>query len=243
MALSKEVRGATLTWPSRMAAETECRAILRDPRYADGTSIDDERDVLVLTEILGIHQNAEAKVGVGVMHFYVGKNKNAGGVQVTEDSTGIWIRRTDESTTEFSYMESIYPSDQEKKVADALRAAIEDLRYGYRQARFSAGVPVLSDKSGEAFSNRAAACVVYENPAWSQLVYRFAESEGGVDNIELLTEKGNDDAHVGDALHDPAVRERWREFYRQYARPQLMTKSEQARRPKKIDKTAWRPDS
>ncbi|MEC5185897.1 hypothetical protein RCH12_003375 [Cryobacterium sp. MP_3.1] len=242
MAKSKEVVGATLTWPSRIAAEAECLAILRDPRYADGTPIDDERHVLVLTEILGIHQNAEVKAGVGVRHFYVGNNKNADGVQVAEDSIGIWIRRTDKSTTEFSYIESIYPSDHEKKVADALRAAIEDLRYGYRQTRFSAGGAVLSDKSGEAFSSRAAACVVYENPAWSQLVYRFAESEGGADNIELLTEKGNDDAYVGDALHDPAVRERWREFYLKYARPLLMTRSEQSRRPKKIDKTAWRPD-
>lgn len=241
LASSKEVNGATQTWPSRAAAEAECVQILRDPRYADGSPINDERHVLVLTEILGIHQNSAKKIGDGVGHFYVGNNKKARGVQVAEDNIGIWIQRTDGSTTDFSFVESIYPSDQEKKVSDALRAAISDLKYAYRQSRFTAGGPVLSDKSGDEFPTRASACVVYENPSWSQLVFQFAESEGGVDNIELLTEKRSDDAYVSDALDNPAVLERWRLFYKAHAKPQLMTKSEQASRPKKIDKTAWTP--
>jgi hypothetical protein len=122
-------------------------------------------------------------------------------------------------------------------VTAALKSAVDDLRLGFRDARFAGGSAV-SDVSGAAFGSRAEASVVYNNPAFSQLAYRFAKSEGGWNAIDV--ESGGSSLQIGDVIVDSAMRQRWRDFFQTYARPALATRSEGARRPR-VDETAWTP--
>ncbi len=224
-------------WPSRLAAEEACFQILRNRGYAIGARVTAADDIDVLTEILAIHPHAVEKVGPGVDHFTIERLSGTPGQTVSSDSIGFVIHHVDGGHVDFSYVEAIYPSDQKRRVTAALRGAVDDLRLEFRDARFAGGSSA-SDVSGTVLNSRAEASVIYNNPAFSQLAYRFADSEGGWNAIDV--ESGGSSLQIGDAIVDPAVRQRWRDFFQAHARPTLATKSEGAKRPR-VDETAWTP--
>lgn len=224
-------------WPTRLAAEQACLQILRASGYAVGARVTNASDIEVLTEILAIHPHAAEKIGPGVDYFAIEQMAGTPGQAVSADSIGFVIHRVDGVRVDFSYVEAIYPSDQKRRVTTALKGAVDDLRLAFRDARFSSGTAV-SDVSGLAFGSRAEASVVYNDPAFAQLAYRFAESEGGWNAIDV--ESGRSSLQIGDVIVDKAVRQRWRDFYQMHARPTLATKSEGAKRPR-VDETAWTP--
>jgi len=228
---------STHRWETRGEAADECLRILRHAGYLPGDAITDPADVAVLEAILSIHPNATAKRGKGVAQFRVKEITGTPGVAVPPGTLGFWIDQIDGKGIDFSYVEAIYPSDQRKKVTNALRAAVDDLRLAFRDSRFAGG-SATSDVSGDPFPNRASAVVIYESPSFSQLAFRFAESEGGWDLVAL--DSGSTRALVGDQLTDPAVLARWRAFWSKHARPSLATAQEGRSRPRFIE-TAWTP--
>jgi hypothetical protein len=120
----------------------------------------------------------------------------------------------------------------------ALKAAVDGERLAYRDSRFVPGGIVTSDISGAPFARRADAIVIYQNPSFSQLAFRFAESEGGWNAIAVS--QGGKSAFIGDALVDSGVESRWLTFWRTHAVLSLATKSEGAKRPR-ADETGWTP--
>jgi len=226
-----------LRWPTRLAAEEACLQILRNSGYAVGARVTNAGDVEVLTEILAIHPHAAEKIGSGVDHFSIEQMSGTPGQAVSADSIGFVIHHTDGSRVDFSYVEAIYPSDQKRRVTAALKSSVDDLRLGFRDARFAGG-SATSDVSGVAFGSRAEASVIYNNPSFSQLAYRFAESEGGWNAIDV--ESGGSSLQIGDVIVDSAARQRWRDFFQTHARPTLATRSEGASR-RRVDETAWTP--
>lgn len=237
MGTSIPVVSSTLSWSSRADAEAECQGILRNPATVIGQPIVAGRDFDVMSAILEIHPNAVAKTGVGVQYFFVGRNSNADGIAVSADSVGFWIMRTDGSPVEFSYLESIYPSDDRRKVRDALRGEIRDLRNAFLDGLFVVGAEVRCSISGDHIAFRSKAVVIYEQPHFSQLAYQFVMSEGGWSSISLTN--GGQGAFIGDALADRQQAVRWRAFFQRCANLRVGTASESARRPKKIDETYW----
>lgn len=236
--MAKPVVTSTLRWDTRKDAEADCFRILRLAGYSVGDTVSNVDDIAILQAILSIHPHATKKTGIGVHHFEIRQMVGTPGVAVSADSIGIWIVRSDGSVEDFSYLESIYPSDQKRNVTSALRETINDLRVAYRDRRFSPGY-ADSDVSGNRFLNRAAATVIYESPSFAQMAFRFADSEGGWNAVNVRA-GGGSGAFVGEAMTDVAQRERWRRFFTKYARPQLATKSEGASRPKTVE-TAWTP--
>lgn len=227
----------TRSWPSRIAAENECLQILRHSGYSVGDQVTDPGHVAVLTGLLAIHPHATEKTGAGVDYFTVEAMAGTPGQTVSADSIGFVVHHIGGGQVDFSYLEAIYPSDQKQRVTSALKSEIDDLRVAYRDARFAGGGAV-SDISGATFPSRSAASVIYDSPSFSQMAYRFAESEGGWNAIDV--ESGANSAFIGDALVDVAVRQRWREFFGTHADMKLATRSEGARRPR-ADETAWTP--
>ena len=228
---------ANRSWPSRRAAEKACLHILRNSGYGLSARLTDPEHIAVLTEIVSIHPHAADKIGSGIDHFTIEQMAGAPGQTVSTDAIGFTIHRVDGSRVDFSYVEAIYPSDQKRRVTSALKSAVDDIRLAFRDSRFASG-SASSDVSGELFGSRAEASVIYMEPAFSQLAYRFAEREGGWNAINV--DAGTNTAQIGDVLVDPAVRERWRDFFRLHARPILATRSEGARRPR-TNETAWTP--
>lgn len=224
-------------WPTRLAAEEACLEILRSSGYAVGARVTGAHDIEVLTEILAIHPHAAEKIGPGIDHFSIEQMSGTPGQTVSTDSIGFVIHHVGGGRVDFSYIEAIYPSDQKRRVTAALKSAVDDLRLEFRDARFAGG-SAASDVSGVVFGSRAEASVVYNDPAFSQLAYRFAESEGGWNAINV--ESGGSSLQIGDVIVDAAVLQRWRDFFQTHARPTLATRSEGARR-RRVDETAWTP--
>ncbi|GAA4375042.1 DUF3223 domain-containing protein [Agromyces bauzanensis] len=235
---AKPVVTTAVSWPTRADALAECNDILRGGGYQLRAPITDRRHIEVLTAILEIHPHSAAKAGQGVDYFFIDKVAHAPGVQVADDDIGFWIMQKDGTAIDISYVEAISPSDHRKQVTSALRAAVDDERLAYRDARFADGTPVASDISGNLFARRADATVIYQVPSFSQLAFRFAESEGGWGAIDVS--QGGGSAFIGDVLVDPGVAARWVAFWRRHAVLALASKSEGARRAK-VDETGWRP--
>ena len=231
------VTTSTRTWPTRLAAEEECLDILRNSGYAPGERVTGLNHIDVLAGLAAIHPHAADKIGSGIDYFTVEHISGLPGQDVSPDSIGFVLHQNDGTEVDFSYLEAIYPSDQKQRVTNALKSEVEDLRHAYRDMRFAGG-SASSDISATVFAKRRDANVIYTSPSFSQLVYRFAESEGGWNAIDV--QSGGGTAFIGDELVDAAVRQRWRTFFQAHAQPRLATRSEGARRPR-VDETAWRP--
>lgn len=224
-------------WPTRAAAEEHFKAILHDPRYGTHDPISDPDHDAQLRALVEIHREADEKIGVGIDHFFIGLTSDGDRFNVRADATGIWIRRVDGSTADFSYLTAIRNYGAKQNVKDAMRLALEDRRIEYREQRFAGGT-ATSDLSGTPFTSRDQAGVIYTDPTWEQLSFRFAESEGGWDAIEVHS--GHGAVRVGAEFANPDVEDRWLAFHTKHAQLALATLSELARRPR-VDETAWTP--
>jgi len=227
----------SFTWRTKGEALAAFRLLHTGGPYKAYDRVSDPSHDLMLREVLDLHPDAAEKIGVGVDHFYVGHTKDGDKFNVRSNATGIWIKRTDGSEVDFSYRTCINNHTPESDAKEGLRLAIEERRLAYRALRIAAGT-FNSDISGAPFVTREDASVFYENPAWGQLTYRFAESEGGWDKI--LVHSGNGAVAIGSHLLDPGVEARWIAFWDAHAKPQLATKSEAASRPRP-QQIGWMP--
>lgn len=228
----------TFQWKSKKAALDAFQQILRGSGYAVYDRVTDEGHDRMLRELVRRHPDAEEKVGAGIDHFFIGKTSDGDLPYVADDAIGIWIRRTDGSAVDFSYQTAIRNDSAMSNAKEGMRRAVEDRRLAYRDRRFAGDGPVTSDVSSTTFGSRAEACVIYITPTWGQLTSRFAEQEGGWQN--LLVHSGAGSIQIGSELLDTAVKERWIAFYDRHARPGLATSSESAKRPKQPD-SGWAP--
>lgn len=227
----------SFSWPSKKAAFDDFRRLHTGGPYAAYDRITDPSHDLMLREVLDLHPDASEKIGAGVDHFYVGLTRDGDKFNVRPDATGIWIKRVDGSDVDFSYRTCISNHTAESDAKEGLRLAVEERRLAYREDREADGT-LASDISGTVFSDRGEAQVIYDEPSWGQLTYRFAEGEGGWDRV--LVHSGNGDVLIGSHLMDTAVHTRWLEFYDLHANRRLATSSEAAARPRP-PQDAWTP--
>ncbi len=229
----------SFSWPSKTAAETAYRAILRDSGYEVGDRIDDPVHERMLLELLECHPEAGEKTGSGVDYFYIGRTADGShSFAVADGAIGIWIRRVDGSPEDFSYRTAIHSHSPKSDAKEAMRELVDARRLQYRDERFVDGHPVLSDLSGDPFPSRDSAQVIYIDPTWAQLTYAFAMSEGGW--AKMPVHSGHGAIRIGSGLEDEAQADRWLEFHEVHAKFGLATASEAARRARS-DETAWAP--
>lgn len=228
----------TFSWKSKKAAYAAFREILRNSGYGIGDPISDPVHEAMLFEALDRHPDSADKTGSGVDYFYVGKTSQDKAAFVSDDALGIWIHRTDGSDEDFSYKTAIDGRSAKNDAKDAMRQAVLDTRLRNRDDAYAAGAPVLSAISGDPIPNRADAHTIYTDPDWCQLTYRFAETQGGWDNITVTS--GDGDAQIGGRFVDPAVERAWIDFHDTHAQMVFATASEAAQRPR-ASETAWAP--
>lgn len=228
----------SFTWPSKAAAEKTFQAILRSSIYDTYDRISDPLHDRMLRELLDRHPDAAEKIGCGVDYFYIGKTSDGDKVNVPADAIGIWIKRTDGTAVDFSYLTAIRSHTPKSAAKEGLRLAVDDTRLAYRAQRFEDGMPVPSDLTDQPIASRDQAHVIYLEPTWGQLTYRFAETEGGWEAI--LVHSGNGSVKIGSEILDPEVKARWIEFHSRYANMGVATASENARRTHASD-DAWTP--
>lgn len=225
----------SFSWPSKASAETAFRDILRNSGYKPYDEISDPIHDQMLRELVDRHPEAEEKTGAGIELFYVGRTSDGDMFNVSPDAIGIWIQRSDaeRSRVDFSYRTAIISHTPKSNAKEAMRAAVDDKRMSYRAERFKSGGPVPSDLSGSGIADRENAHVIYVEPTWNQLTYRFAESEGGWNRINIRS--GGTAVQIGSSLLDPDVEKRWLDFHAKHAQLGLATASENARRHRTPD--------
>lgn len=228
----------SFAWPTKAAAEKAFQAILRSSGYEAYDPITEPIHDLMLRELLDRHPDAAEKIGGGVDYFFVGRTSDGDKFNVSSDAIGIWIRRKDGSNVDFSYLTAIRSHTPESDAKEGLRLAVDDARMAYRAERFKAGTPVPSDLSNQLIVERDQAHVVYLDPTWGQLTYRFAEREGGWMNIRVHSGSGS--VKIGSEILDPKVEARWISFHNEYANLGIATASENARRSQ-LPNDAWTP--
>lgn len=93
--------------------KSQCRQILYDAEL--GVSLND-CDQHFLCGVLELHPEADQKFGVGVDYFYVKRNEYGGRT--------FWLRRTDGSETDFSFMRCVSAAHAMTDFAKACRTAV-----------------------------------------------------------------------------------------------------------------------
>ncbi|KAI1693294.1 hypothetical protein Ddc_22950 [Ditylenchus destructor] len=235
--VAKPVVLRTFRWDTITKAKEAFKAILHG--YGLNEQITDATHVAMLHELLERHPRVAEKTGAGVDYFYVGRTQQEDGSVKYWNGRGIWIRRVDGSSTDFGYNAAITWPSQKADVKDAFRHAVSPQRDAYREARFLSGDAVACCISGEPIGE-ADAQVIYVDPTWEQLTFRFAESEGGWDRIAVSAGEGA--ALIGGRLADPDVLGRWLEFFGCHANMQLASRSAASRRPWS-DEKEWSPSA
>ena len=193
----------------------------------------------MLAEVLERHPDFEAKVGVGVAEFFIGRTQDAPGVHVGRDAIGIWIRRIDGSTIDFSYITAIRQHSAKSDAKEALRNEVDHRRLAYRDAQFAEDDEPVSTLTGSIIDDRADAQVIYVNPTWAQLTFRFAENEGAWTSISVVPATP-DAATIGSRLADRNQASRWLKFHARYAVFGLATRREAAQRSRSSEAN-WMP--
>lgn len=229
----------TFSWPTRSEAEAAFRGILRSSGYSVGDVVSDLVHHRMLLELLERHPDYVEKVGPGVKEFYISRTRDANGVFVGANAIGIWIRRVDGDEVDFSYLTAIRQTSAMSDAKEALRAEVDDRRRAYREARFASREEVLSDLSGERINELRDAQVVYLVPTWEQLASRFADDEGGWDEL-VVAPASSGIAAIGSRLADRSQAGRWLEFHTRHANLGLAKASEASQR-RQVSNLDWLP--
>ena len=111
-------------------------------RMADLAGSSDAGDQEFLLDLLALHPEADQKVGVGVDHFDVRQNGT---------TVGFWVVRSDQTETDFSFISCLRAPTHEEQVRAAMREAVRDQKFFFRDAEFSAGA-VHCPVTGEALT-------------------------------------------------------------------------------------------
>lgn len=231
--VSKPVLLGAFRWNSIKDAQAAFKAILYG--YELDEQVTDPTHIEMLFELLERHPRGPEKTGLGVDHFFIGRTED-GAVRYRR-GRGIWIRRVDGSREDLGYTSVLSGPSAKVDAKDAMRHAVTARRDAYRDRRFEDGTDVFCFLSGESLAE-ADAQVIYVDPAWEQLTFRFAEDEGGWESIAVSA--GGGSAQIGGRLADPDVLRRWLDFFDANANMELASKSAAARRPW-ADETAWDP--
>ena len=173
----------------------------------------DTRFLYALVE--GYHPSSEVKIGAGVARIEVRQNR------IYKQNREFWIVRTDDTETDFSFMECLRPSKSLDKFRTACRAAVSpyvaEAKASYWSGRGSAVCPLTG------------ASMTYEDSHvhhagandFVTIVEAFIVDEAlDVETIELV---GVIDGVIGDRFKDLELERRFIDFHNRTAELQAVS--------------------
>ncbi len=194
----------TRVYPSKEEAKQGVYGVRS--RYEAGlaTPEDDE----FLRDLVAIHPDAEAKIGVGIDRFEARWNLG---------SIGFWIVRIDSTETDFSFMKCLYGSATQDLVRSAMRSAVRHQLAEVRAAALTARAccPI----SGELLTVENCHAD-HAEPLFIEIADAFASSEGG---YEAIITRALDGA-FGRRFSDDAQAQRWIAFHQSQAQLRAVSK-------------------
>lgn len=215
-------------WPSQTAALQHFKDMLA--RYADDDIVENGDDHDDLVALLERYDSAIAelptKTGVGIDLFV--RRRNDGD---TFSTSGFWVRRTDGTETDFSYISAVkgQPKAPSQGFCDACRNAIAADTLAAKQRYFDEhgneeGL-APSDISGEMIPFDQAH-VDHASPTFNQIVLTFRAERGWTKEIPEDVLTPSSDAQTTTTFSEAAAAEAFREFHNGVAELRVISKRE-----------------
>ncbi len=174
----------------------------------------DTRFLYALVE--GYHPSAEIKIGAGVSRMEVRQNL------IYKQNREFWIVRTDDTETDFSFMECLRPSKPLDKFRTACRAAISPYMAMVKNNFWSGGGSAVCPLTGAPMTFDDSHVHHTGAKDFATIVDEFIKLEGlDVTAVELV---GARDGVIGDRFHDLELERRFVDFHNRAAELQVVSK-------------------
>lgn len=199
---------------TKTAVKERARDVLN--RESIGDTVDGE-DLSFLAGLLERHPHAAQKIGPGLVAIFVGTPPG------WPSQRCFWLRRTDGTETDWSFIECINASSQRAKFLSACRRAVSSQVIAFK---FSQSVKdddwMTCPVTGELITVKASHVDHMAPMTFLALVDRFLQ-ESGID-LETVRLEGIEDQETDDRFADQSLADRWAEFHRQHARLRLVSR-------------------
>ena len=200
------------TFDTKDAAKEYIRALLA--RYPDDAVITGD-DAVFLQDLLGLHHEADRKIGVGIHHFSARRDTQWG------TSRHFVVCRVDGTDTDFSFHKCLDGRNERRDVFQALRHAVADQINACRGQAFAGGAVPRCPYTGQQLSP-ASAHIDHTPPnTFLSLVMRWLQ-ERGLRIADVPIDDGGDNTCVRQ-LTDSNQERSWQEFHRQHARLRVIS--------------------
>lgn len=212
--MAKIISIGQLTFPSKKAALEKIRSI-RD-RYSDGVRLSYE-DHIFIRDIVNLHPEAEEKIGLGISHFTVATENKFGG-----RNRHFVLHRHDGTYTDFSFPHCLTPNSNKKNdILLALRQAIKEQTWAFREKKFSSDVPVICPYKNIILS-RDTCHVDHEAPdTFDALVNAWLKSQSNkLEEIQITPPADN---QLVGQMTNAAQISSWQSFHRNNAKLRLLS--------------------
>jgi hypothetical protein len=199
--MKKQVRIGDVVFGSKSKAEEAIRKILY--AYPVGATVKFE-DAQFLADLLDLHPERDAKVGVGARSFQIEQNG---------PTRGFWLTRTDGSRTDFSFKSCLTPPTAESDARAGFRSEVRDQIAEFRALQFAGGREVRCPITGESVNSGTSH--VDHVPPFEDLVRLFL-SRAGL-SLSAVGVEPTRDGETETRLADRGLGEAWAAFHRQHA--------------------------
>ena len=212
--MAKTISIGQLTFPTKKAALEMIRSI-RD-RYSDGVRLSYE-DHIFIRDLVNLHPEAEDKIGLGISHFTVATENKFGG-----RNRHFVLHRHDGTYTDFSFSHCLTPNSNKKNdILLALRQAIKDQIWEFRQRAFSSGVPVICPYE-KIILSRDRCHVDHEAPTTFEALVNCWLTSQGIRLEAVQITPPVDNQLVGQMTNTPQIAS-WQSFHRTHAKLRLLS--------------------
>jgi hypothetical protein len=220
--LVTEIRIGEYSFPTKKAAIIKIRGILHTQPHGVALTGDDAD---FITALLGLHPEADEKIGAGIEHITVRV--------IDGGTTGFWIVRIDGTCDDFSYIRCLNGDNHRLRVLKAMRRCIEDQILDYRRTTFTHNPEPICPLTGVVLTNDPTTHVDHHNPTFVELAEMYANTIGGFDSITVVNNK----THPGPQLVPPHLIN-FPQFHRHHATLRLTHCSANLARTRKHDRQA-----
>lgn len=173
-----------------------------------------------MSDVLKGHPQYDQKTGCGVKDIFVMTNP------VYRNTRCFYLTRTDNTSTDFSFLECLTPTAKEKKFMMALRAAVEPITIEFKNNYFDnpLNAPYRCPYTGEKLAF-VGSHVDHKSPnTFKELASRFIR-EYKIDIRDIELSGSYEDNTYQDRLVDKCLEQTWVDFHNRYADLQVVSRT------------------
>lgn len=187
--------------------------------YSDGQELSNAHYSFML-ELLSYHPDNYIKVGVGIKSMFVKQNP------LYRNTRCFWLIRLDNSITDFSYLECLKGTGQEKKFINCCRVAIEPYTKDFKKNFFNnlEGSAYFCPYTNEQLYFIGSHVHHKQPNTFEQLVKDFI-NENNVDISQVKINSGAMDNKFQDTFIEKEFEQLWIDYHNNHAELQIVSKT------------------